>query len=77
MSKHTRTHTDSVDRLATGVALEIDTLELTRRGRQEQARVMAALLAAGMKRLAEFGRKIVQLARAPSLTRMGHSLKGN
>ena len=34
--------------------LEIDTLALTRRGREEQARVIRELVAAGVGRLARF-----------------------
>jgi len=56
---------------------ELDTLELTRRGRQEQARVMAELMSAGAKWLALRVRKILHAAGELSFFRASHSLKGN
>jgi len=56
---------------------ELDTLELTRRGRQEQARVMAELMSAGAKWLAQRIRKVLHAAGELSFFRAGHSLKGN
>jgi len=65
--------------------LELDTLELARRGRQEQARVIAELTSAGLKHLTRLIRRAYQfaaerLARAPerlARAQMQHSLKGN
>jgi len=56
---------------------ELDTLELARRGRQEQARVMAELMAAGAKWLAQRLRKVLQGAGQHAFFRASHSLKGN
>jgi len=56
---------------------ELDTLELARRGRQEQARVMAELMSAGAKWLALRVRKILHAAGELSFFRASHSLKGN
>jgi hypothetical protein len=56
---------------------ELDTLELTRRGRQEQARVIAELSAAGLKRLARWGRQVYRSAQSFVSTQTHHSLKGN
>jgi hypothetical protein len=41
-----------------GEVLEIDTLELTRRGREEQARVIGELFTAGLGRLARLFRQV-------------------
>ncbi len=56
---------------------ELDTLELARRGRQEQARVMAELISAGVKRLVAFGRKVVLAVGELASARTTHGLKGN
>jgi len=60
-----------------GATFELDTLELARRGRQEQARVMAELMSAGAKRLAEFFRKARQSVGGLVVVRTAHGLKGN
>jgi hypothetical protein len=64
---------------------ELDTLELARRGRQEQARVIAELTSEGRKHLARWIRQAYRfaaerLAQAPERVarpHMQHSLKGN
>lgn len=57
----------------------LDTLELTRRGRQEQARVIAELTSGGMKRLVQWLRRLGRAIEgfASTHTRHSHSLKGN
>lgn len=56
---------------------ELDTLELARRGRQEQARVIAELSSAGLKRLGRWGRQVYRSAQSFVSTQARHSLKGN
>jgi len=56
---------------------ELDTLELSRRGRQEQARVIAELTSAGLKRLAQWGRRVYRSTESFVSTQMHHGLKGN
>jgi hypothetical protein len=56
---------------------ELDTLELARRGRQEQARVIAELTSAGLSRLAQWGRQMYRAAESFVSTQMHHGLKGN
>lgn len=61
----------------TAARFELDTLELARRGRQEQARVIAELTSAGVKRLAAFGRKVFEAVGELLSARTAHGLKGN
>ena len=79
MSKHSsgigNAPTEFID--LRGATFEFDTLELARRGRQEQARVMAELMSAGAKRLAEFFRKARQSVSGLAFVRTVHGLKGN
>jgi len=64
---------------------ELDTLELSRRGRQEQARVIAELTSDGLRHLTRWLRQAyrfaaARLVRAPerlAQTQLQHSLKGN
>jgi hypothetical protein len=60
-----------------GATFEFDTLELARRGRQEQARVMAELISAGAKRLVALARKVRHSIGGLTLARTAHGLKGN
>jgi hypothetical protein len=60
-----------------GEPFELDTLELARRGRQEQARVIAELTSAGLSRLARWGRQIYRAAESFVSSQMHHGLKGN
>jgi len=46
-----------------GEVLEIDTLALTRRGREEQARVIGELFAGGVGRLARLFRQVGQISK--------------
>ena len=58
-------------------ALELDTLALARLGRQEQARYMAELAAAGVKGLAELTRGMWRAFGARIAARTSLALKGN
>jgi len=60
-----------------GDVFELDTLELTRRGRREQARYMAELAAAGVRGAVELGRRVLRAIESCVSTRERHSLKGN
>lgn len=73
VSAGSQTETDS---LAGGV-FELDTLELTRRGRREQARYLAELAAAGVKSATNLGRRVLRAIEEHVSTRERHSLKGN
>ena len=55
----------------------LDTLELTRRGRQEQALVLAQLTSAGVKRLGQWARKLGRSIEGFASAHMRHGLKGN
>jgi hypothetical protein len=55
----------------------LDTLELTRRGRQEQARVIAELTSAAAKRLAQWARKLGRSIEGFASAHLRHGLKGN
>jgi hypothetical protein len=55
----------------------LDTLELTRRGRQEQARVLAELTSAGVKRLVQWVRKLGRSIEGFVSAHVHHGLKGN
>ena len=56
---------------------ELDTLELARRGRQEQARVIAELASAGAKRLAKWARRLYRSIEDYASAHLRHGLKGN
>lgn len=56
---------------------DLDTLELARRGRQEQARVVAELTSAGVKRLAKWARKMLRAIEDYASAHLRHGLKGN
>lgn len=56
---------------------ELDTLELARLGRQEQARVIAELASAGAKRLAKWARKLRRSIEDYASAHVRHGLKGN
>ena len=60
-----------------GEVFELDTLALARLGRQEQARYLAELASAGVKRAAGVGRKIRRTLGEFLTARVAHSLKGN
>ncbi len=78
MSKHSGTGSNAYESLDLRAAtFELDTLELARRGRQEQARVMGELISAGLKRLAGLGRKALHAISEFASVRANHSLKGN
>ena len=76
MSKHSGTGSNAYESLDLRAAT-FDTLELARRGRQEQARVMGELISAGLKRLAGLGRKALHAISEFASVRANHSLKGN
>ena len=73
MSAGSETETDTL----AGDVLELDTLELTRRGRREQARYLAELAAAGVRGAADLGRRALRAIEGCVSTRERHSLKGN
>jgi len=78
LSKSSGIANSSLESLDRGAAtFDLDTLELARRGRQEQARVMGELISAGLKRLAALGRKALQSVSELASVRANHSLKGN
>jgi hypothetical protein len=56
---------------------ELDTLELARRGRQEQARVIAEMATAGVERLAKWARKLRRSIDDYASAHLRHGLKGN
>lgn len=56
---------------------ELDTLELARRGREEQARVIAELATAGVQRLAKWARKLRRSVEDYASAHLRHGLKGN
>ena len=56
---------------------QLDTLELARLGRQEQARVIAELASAGAKRLAKLARKLRRSVEDYASAHWRHGLKGN
>jgi hypothetical protein len=60
-----------------GEPFELDTLELARRGRQEQARVIAELTSVGLTCLARWGRRAYRFAETFLSTPTQQSLKGN
>ena len=73
VSAGSQTETDSL----AGDMFELDTLELTRRGRREQARYLAELAAAAVTSAANLGRSVLRAIEEQVSTREPHSLKGN
>ncbi|HSH08278.1 MAG TPA: hypothetical protein VLA41_11500 [Burkholderiales bacterium] len=78
MSKYSGIGSSSFEPLDRRAAtFDLDTLELARRGRQEQARVMGALISAGLRRLAALARRALRSASELTPFPTDHSLKGN